>query len=150
MNIEPRKEVIVTSVYCYTVYPGRRPQWHLLCNSGGFYFQETEWRWTWRRRRRRTLLRKNVLAAARRSLRGEQLLGVLQYKVRITVQRLASAGFTELTLQNNRPTFTTFRSDSATIKCYRGKMDWNLAVDIAGGKEAEGVWEHGVEENIWT
>jgi len=27
---------------------------------------------------------------------------------------------------------------------------WNLVVDIAGGKEAEGVWEHGVEENIWT
>jgi len=26
---------------------------------------------------------------------------------------------------------------------------WNLVVDIAGGKEAEGVWEHGVEENIW-
>jgi len=25
-----------------------------------------------------------------------------------------------------------------------------LIVDIAGGKEAEGVWEHGVEENIWT
>jgi len=25
-----------------------------------------------------------------------------------------------------------------------------LVVDIAGGKEAEGVWEHGVEENIWT
>ena len=25
---------------------------------------------------------------------------------------------------------------------------WNLAVDIAGGKEAEDVWEHGVEENI--
>ena len=23
-------------------------------------------------------------------------------------------------------------------------------VDIAVGKEAEGVWEHGVEENIWT
>jgi len=22
--------------------------------------------------------------------------------------------------------------------------------DTAGGKEAEGVWEHGVEENIWT
>ena len=22
--------------------------------------------------------------------------------------------------------------------------------DIAGGKKAEGVWEHGVEENIWT
>jgi len=22
--------------------------------------------------------------------------------------------------------------------------------NIAGGKEAEGVWEHGVEENIWT
>jgi len=27
---------------------------------------------------------------------------------------------------------------------------WNLVVDIAGGKEAEGVWEYGVEENIWT
>ena len=27
---------------------------------------------------------------------------------------------------------------------------WNLLVDIAGGKEAEGVWEYGVEENIWT
>ena len=26
----------------------------------------------------------------------------------------------------------------------------NLVVDIAGGKEAEGVWEHGVEENICT
>ena len=25
---------------------------------------------------------------------------------------------------------------------------WNLVADIAGGKEAEGVWEHGVEENI--
>ena len=29
-------------------------------------------------------------------------------------------------------------------------MVWNLVVDNAGGKEAEGVWEHGVEENIWT
>ena len=27
---------------------------------------------------------------------------------------------------------------------------WNLVADIAGGKEAEGVWEQGVEENIWT
>ena len=27
---------------------------------------------------------------------------------------------------------------------------WNLVVDIVGGKEAEGVLEHGVEENIWT
>ena len=27
---------------------------------------------------------------------------------------------------------------------------WNLVADIAGGKEAEGVSEHGVEENIWT
>ena len=27
---------------------------------------------------------------------------------------------------------------------------WNLVADIAGGKEAEGVWEHGVEENIWN
>ena len=28
-------------------------------------------------------------------------------------------------------------------------MVWNLVADIAGGKEAEGVWEHGVE-NILT
>ena len=27
---------------------------------------------------------------------------------------------------------------------------WNLVVEIEGGKEAEGVWEHSVEENIWT
>jgi len=27
---------------------------------------------------------------------------------------------------------------------------FNLVVDTAGGKEAEGVCEHGVEENIWT
>ena len=27
---------------------------------------------------------------------------------------------------------------------------WNLVADIARGKEAEGVWEHGVQENIWT
>ena len=27
---------------------------------------------------------------------------------------------------------------------------WNLVVDIEGGKEAEGVWEHGFKENIWT
>ena len=27
---------------------------------------------------------------------------------------------------------------------------WNLVTDIAGGKEAEDVWEQGVEEDIWT
>ena len=27
---------------------------------------------------------------------------------------------------------------------------WNLVADIVGGKEAEGVWEWGVEKNIWT
>ena len=27
---------------------------------------------------------------------------------------------------------------------------WNLVADIAGGKEAEGIGEQGVEENIWT
>ena len=27
---------------------------------------------------------------------------------------------------------------------------WNLVADIKGGNEAEGVWEYGVEENIWT
>jgi hypothetical protein len=26
---------------------------------------------------------------------------------------------------------------------------WNLVADIEGGKEAEGVREYGVEENIW-
>ena len=32
----------------------------------------------------------------------------------------------------------------------RINYDYNLVVDIAWGKEAEGVWEHGVEEIIWT
>ena len=27
---------------------------------------------------------------------------------------------------------------------------WNLVADIAGGKEAKGVWVHGAEENMWT
>ena len=27
---------------------------------------------------------------------------------------------------------------------------WNLVADFAGGKEPDGVWEHVVEENIWT
>ena len=27
---------------------------------------------------------------------------------------------------------------------------WNLVADIEGGEEAEGVWEYGIEENIWT
>ena len=27
---------------------------------------------------------------------------------------------------------------------------WNLVTDIEGGKEAEGVWEYGIEENIYT
>jgi len=29
-------------------------------------------------------------------------------------------------------------------------MGVKLGRYISGGKEAEGVWEHGVEENIWT
>jgi len=27
---------------------------------------------------------------------------------------------------------------------------WNLVADIEGGTQAEGVWEQGVEESIWT
>ena len=27
---------------------------------------------------------------------------------------------------------------------------WNLVAESKGGKEAEGDWEYGVEENIWT
>ena len=34
------------------------------------------------------------------------------------------------------------------IKIFKYYLD--KVADIAGGKEAEGVWEHGVEENIWT
>ena len=30
------------------------------------------------------------------------------------------------------------------------KLYVRTVVDTVGGKEAEGVWEHGVEENIWT
>ena len=29
-------------------------------------------------------------------------------------------------------------------------MSVNLVADIAGGKEAEGVWEYDIKENIWT
>ena len=38
--------------------------------------------------------------------------------------------------------------------CLKGKSASQpvtvTVVDIAGGKEAEGVWEYGVEQNIWT
>jgi hypothetical protein len=27
---------------------------------------------------------------------------------------------------------------------------WNLVCDIKGGTYTEGVWEQGIEENIWT
>ena len=27
---------------------------------------------------------------------------------------------------------------------------WNLVADIEGETQAEGVWEQGVEENIWA
>ena len=48
-------------------------------------------------------------------------------------------------------------SKNLKIKIYRTIIlpvvlvwEWNLVADIAGGKEAEAVWEHGVEGNIWT
>jgi len=28
--------------------------------------------------------------------------------------------------------------------------EMNLVADTVGGKEAQGVWEYGVEGNIWT
>jgi len=47
---------------------------------------------------------------------------------------------------NNGYTNALQRSVYAYIACL-----FTLCIaDIAGGKEAEGVWEHGVEENIWT
>ena len=36
------------------------------------------------------------------------------------------------------------------VFCLYSLCSENLIADIAGGKEAEGVSEHGVEENIWT
>jgi len=65
--------------------------------------------------RTRTLLRKNALAAARRSLKGEQLLVVMRRNARVTVQRLAPAGVTELNLQNHRHTFNDF---ALTVKLF--------------------------------
>jgi len=55
--------------------------------------------------------------------------------------------------QNTRFIFNNFLSENfARIEimscCF--VWVWKLVVDIAGGNEAEGVWEHGVEENIWT
>jgi len=43
-----------------------------------------------------------------------------------------------------------FHCVSSIIYCISTVWVWNLVIDIAGGKEAEGVLEHGVEENIWT
>jgi len=40
-----------------------------------------------------------------------------------------------------------FQSHFNVIVLY---MPYVLVADIAGGKEAGDVWEHGVEENIWT
>jgi len=42
-------------------------------------------------------------------------------------------------------------SKNLKTKIYRTViLPVHLVADIAGGKEAEGVSEHGVEENIWT
>ena len=42
--------------------------------------------------------------------------------------------------------------DQETAGTFVGRFVWvwNLVADIAGGKEAECVWENGAEENIWT
>ena len=39
---------------------------------------------------------------------------------------------------------------SSKVFCLLFVWVWNLVADIAGGKKAEGVWEQGDEENIWT
>ena len=39
--------------------------------------------------------------------------------------------------------------DMITLITFR-EWVWNLVADIEGGKEAEGVWEYCVEENMWT
>jgi len=38
----------------------------------------------------------------------------------------------------------------ALYRAVTGTDDNSLPMLIKGGKEAEGVWEQGVEENIWT
>jgi hypothetical protein len=43
---------------------------------------------------------------------------------------------------------SNFQHEQSTILNY--VLVLVLVADIAGGKEAEGVWEQGVEENIWT
>ena len=43
---------------------------------------------------------------------------------------------------------TTLTNQNYIVCCF--VWVWNLVADIAGWQEAEGVWEHGVEENIWT
>ena len=46
--------------------------------------------------------------------------------------------------------YTGFRMYGVFIPASLIVWVWNLVADIAGGKEAEGVWEQGVEESIWT
>ena len=44
----------------------------------------------------------------------------------------------------------TDQMEGAPTYVIKANIYSEMVVDIAGGKEAEGVWEHGVEENIWT
>ena len=57
--------------------------------------------------------------------------------------------FTDISLSKNNEA-VTFKNTGFWKAVTLLVRVWNLVVDIAGRKEAEGVWEHGVEENIWT
>ena len=57
-------------------------------------------------------------------------------------------------------THNIYRMQSATVFkdqdiknynfAYCFVLMWNLVADTEGGTQAEGVWQQGVEENIWA
>ena len=76
----------------------------------------------------------------------------LQFQPRYWLVFEGLPGFPQA-LQANMATTVFSPSKSFPMFCWSRSYDsmiYGSVVDIAGGKEAEGVWEHGVEENICT
>ena len=73
------------------------------------------------------------------------MLGGVNYRHFLHILRVQPQTWVKVSLKN----LANILDNCRILNC-RFVWVWNFVVDIAGGKEAEGVWEHGVEENIWT